>query len=351
MSDQFQDLQLCAPTLEDVKQAAERLKNVINPTPLLENREVNATLSGRLLLKVEGLQRTGAFKFRGAYNRIYQMTAGEKKQGVVTYSSGNHAQGVALAARLLGTHALIVMPDDVPQAKMDATRNLGADIETFDRNTQNNEDVVARIQRETKRIHVPPGADCRVMAGGGTIAYELFHQAQDAKAQIDTVLVPCGSGGLTAATAVIMNTLSPASDVFAVEPELFDDTRRSLLAGERVANPKGRKTICDAIMTPIPNELTFSISKPLLAGGLTVSDDEVRNAMLFAFERFKIVVEPGAAVGLAAVLSGKTEIKNKVVAVILTGANVDSTAYCAALNAARLATRALQVHFEPEGPV
>ncbi|HFC04954.1 MAG TPA: threonine/serine dehydratase [Rhizobiales bacterium] len=343
MDNQFDDLQLRAPTLEEVMQAAGRLSGVINHTPLLENRAVNEALSGRLLLKVEGLQRTGAFKFRGAYNRISQMTASEKKRGVVTYSSGNHARGVALAAKLLGTNALIVMPDDVPQAKMDATLNLGAKIETFDRNTQNNEDEVARVQRETGRIHVPPGSDGRVMAGNGTVAYEMFQQAKGIDANIDTVLVPCGSGGLTAATAVVMDSLSPKTDVFSVEPELFDDTRRSLEAGERVANPKGRKTICDAIMTPIPNELTFAINKPLLAGGLAVSDDEVRQAMLFAFERYKIVVEPGAAVGLAAVLSGKTEIKNKVVAVILTGANVDSPTFCKALAAARSMPQSIPV--------
>lgn len=331
MKNQFDDLQLSAPTLDDVHQASKRLNGVINHTPLMENQAVNKALSGRLLLKVEGFQRTGAFKFRGAYNRIDQMNRQEKARGVVTYSSGNHAQGVALAARLLGTHALIVMPDDVPKAKMDATRALGADIETFDRNTQNSEDVVMRIQQETRRIHVPPGADRRVMAGSGTIADETFQQAKQLDAQLDALLVPCGSGGLTAACAVVMNTLSPLTKVFAVEPELFDDTRRSLLAGERVANPKGRKTICDAIMTPIPNELTFSISKPLLSGGLIVSDDEVRQAMLFAFEHYKIVVEPGAAVGLAAVLSKKINLKDKVIAVILTGANIDNKAFCAAL--------------------
>ena len=331
MKNQFDDLQLSAPTLDDVHQASKRLNGVINHTPLMENQAVNKALSGRLLLKVEGFQRTGAFKFRGAYNRIDQMNRQEKARGVVTYSSGNHAQGVALAARLLGTHALIVMPDDVPKAKMDATRALGADIETFDRNTQNSEDVVMRIQQETRRIHVPPGADRRVMAGSGTIADETFQRAKQLDAQLDALLVPCGSGGLTAACAVVMNTLSPLTKVFAVEPELFDDTRRSLLAGERVANPKGRKTICDAIMTPIPNELTFSISKPLLSGGLIVSDDEVRQAMLFAFEHYKIVVEPGAAVGLAAVLSKKINLKDKVIAVILTGANIDNKAFCAAL--------------------
>lgn len=335
MENPFNDLMLRAPTVGEVRVAADKLKSVTQQTPLLENREVNEMLSGRLLLKDEGLQRTGAFKFRGAYNRIIQMTDREKQRGVVTYSSGNHAQGVALAAQLLGTNATIVMPDDAPLAKMEATRKLGASIVTFDRNSQNYEGVVAQIQSETGRLQVPPGADSRVMAGGGTLALEMVQQAQDLAAQIDTVLVPCGSGGLTAATAVVMKALCPAADVFAVEPALFDDTRRSLLAGKRVANPKGRKTICDAIMTPIPNELTFSISQPLLAGGLAVSDDEVREAMLFAFENYKIVVEPGAAVGLAAVLSGKVDIKGKVVAVVLTGANVDSVAFGAVLAAAR----------------
>jgi len=176
---------------------------------------------------------------------------------------------------------------------------------------------------------VPPNEDRRVMAGAGTVALEMFAQVDT----LDAVLVPCGGGGLTAATAIVMQALSPKTKVYAVEPELFDDTRRSLEAGERLSNPKGQSTICDAIMTDTPGALTFPINQKLLAGVLTVSDDEVRCAMAFAFEHYKIVVEPGAAVGLAAVLSQKIDIRDKAIGVITTGGNVDAADFCAALNA------------------
>ncbi len=323
---------LNAPTLDEVRTAAKTLAGVIIPTPLLQNPEVNARLGGTLLIKNEAMQRTGAFKFRGAYNRISQMDPGQKARGVVTYSSGNHAQGVAMAANLLGTSALIVMPSDVPQAKMDQTRALGAEIVTFERGEVASDDVVARLRAETGRIIVPPSEDRRILAGAATVSLEIIQQADR---PIDAVLVPCGGGGLTAASAIVMNALSPATQVFGVEPALFDDTRRSLAAGERLANPKGQKTICDAIMTPIPNALTFSINQTLLTGVLTVTDDEVRAAMLFAFENYKIVVEPGGAVGLAAVLSGKIDIKGKTIAVVITGGNIDPDRFAAALSAAR----------------
>jgi threonine dehydratase len=326
------DQMLCAPTLDEVRTAADTLTTVITPTPLLESPEVNARLGGRLLVKNEAMQRTGAFKFRGAYNRISQMNPTQKARGVITYSSGNHAQGVTLAAKLLGTSALIVMPSDVPQAKMDHTRALGADVITFERSKESSDDVVTRLQEETGRIIVPPSEDRRILAGGGTVPLEILQQAETPP---DAVLVPCGGGGLTAITALVMHALSPKTQVFGVEPALFDDIRRSLAAGHLVANPKGCKTICDAIMTPIPNALTFSINEDLLAGVLTVTDDEVRDAMLFAFQNFKIVAEPGGAVGLAAVLSGKIDITGKTIAVVITGGNVDRNRFADALAAAK----------------
>jgi len=320
-----------APSLEDIHAAALRLQGISIPTPLLENVEVNALLGGRLLLKCENMQRTGAFKFRGAYNRIAQMDAAQKQRGVITYSSGNHAQGVALAAKIRDTTALIVMPGDVPQAKIAATRALGAEVVFFDRDRQVSDDVVQQLCVETSRIIVPPSEDRRILAGGGTVALEIL----DHTAKIDTVLVPCGGGGITAATALVMHECAPKTQVFGAEPALFDDTRRSLLAGERLTNPKGQKTICDAIMTPTPNALTFMINQKLLAGVVTASDDEVCRAMLFAFEHFKIVIEPGAAVGLAAILSGQTAIQGKTIAVILTGGNVDIDSFSAALTRAQ----------------
>lgn len=315
-------------TLADITRASDALRDVVIRTPLLENPDANAILGGRLLIKAENMQRTGAFKIRGAYNCIRQLTPDERSKGVITYSSGNHAQGVALAARLLGTDALIVMPDDVPAAKMQATRNLGAQITTFTRDTVSSDERVAQLQLETGRIVVPPSGDARVLAGAGTVALELAQQAEALKARMNAVLIPCGGGGLTAATAVALQAQSPKTRVYAVEPTLFDDTKRSLAAGRRLANPKGRHTICDAIMTPMPNDLTFPINLDLLAGGVVASDADVRAAMGFAYEHYKIVIEPGAAVGLAAVLNGQIDISGKVVATIVTGGNIDAARFC-----------------------
>ncbi|MEO1691142.1 MAG: threonine/serine dehydratase [Cyanobacteria bacterium J06631_6] len=321
----------------DVTRAATALHGVVTRTPLLENADVNEQLGGRLMLKAECAQRTGAFKLRGAYNCIRQLTRAEKARGVLTYSSGNHAQGIALAARLLGTSALIVMPSDVPPSKVEATQALGAKIVTFERDHENSGEVVERLRRETGRVEVPPSGDLRVLAGAGTVALEMYQQAKALDATLDAVLVPCGGGGLTAATAVVMRAVSPPTQTFAVEPELFDDTRRSLAVGQRVTNSAGRRTICDAIMTPTPNALTFPINLDLLSGGLVASDDEVRAAMLFIFEHFKMVVEPGGAVGIAAVLSGRVDITGKTVATVATGGNIDPNRYFRILKSSELA--------------
>ena len=332
--DDSPDRWLAAPTLDDVEDAARALKNVAVETPLLENVEVNEGLFSRLLVKAEMAQRTGSFKFRGAYNRIRQLDDAARARGVIAYSSGNHAQAVACAARMMGTKSLIVMPSDAPSNKMARTRELGAEIITCNRADETREDVAERVSAERDLVMVPPNEDLRVLAGAGTVALELVRQSGALGAVPDIVLVPCGGGGLTAATALVFRELSPGTKAFGVEPELFDDTLRSLQAGRRVANPKGRRTICDAIMTDIPGELTFSINRELLSGVLTVSDDDVRFAMKFAFDQFKIVIEPGAAVGLAAVLRGKIDIKGKTIAVIATGGNVDAESFCTALGAA-----------------
>ena len=312
-------------TLDDIRAAQMALVGVVVRTPVLENADVNAMLGGRLILKAENFQRTGAFKIRGAFHRIMKMTDEERACGVVSYSSGNHALGLARAAAMLGTSAVIVMPSDVPAAKMKATRALGAEIVTFDRDTENSTDVVARITGRTGRLEVPPSAHGQVLAGAGTAALELLEDAPE----LDKVLVPCGGGGLTAAMAVVMAEASPETQVYSAEPKLFDDTRRSLEIGKRIANPVGQRTICDAIMTPIPNEVTFPINFGLLAGGVTASDADVRTAMCFALEHFKIVTEPGAVVGLAAILNGQVDIKNKTVATVITGGNIDATRFAA----------------------
>ena len=319
-------------SLRDVREAAAALKGVAVRTPLVENPDVNEMLGGRLLVKAENMQRTGAFKIRGAYWRMANMSARERGRGVITYSSGNHALGVARAARILGSNALIVMPDDAPPGKVEAVRALGAEIARYDRDREDYNDVVERLRRRTGRIHIPPSAHRQVLAGAGTVTLEIFEQAAARGARPRAILTPCGGGGLTASAALVARELCPDTRVYAVEPELFDDTRRSLLAGKRVANPKGRRTICDAIMTPIPNEVTFPINLALLAGGLVVGDDEVRGAMRFALAHYKLVIEPGAAVGLAAVLQGRIAMDGGPVVVVVTGGNIDRAAYCALLD-------------------
>lgn len=306
-------------SIDDIRSAQAAIADVIVRTPVLENPDVNKMLGGRLLLKAENFQRTGAFKIRGAYNRMVNLTENERASGAISYSSGNHALGLARAAQLLGSSAIVVMPSDVPAAKISSVRSMGAEIITFDRDTEKSFDVVNRIKLQTGRVEVPPSAHSQVLAGAGTAALELLEDAP----VLDAVLVPCGGGGLTAATAVVMAGKSPETQVFAAEPDLFDDTRRSLIAGERLPNPVGQRTICDAIMTPVPNEITFPINHDLLEGGVTASDADVQNAMRFAFEHFKIVTEPGAMVGLAAVLNGQVSIKNRTVATIITGGNID----------------------------
>lgn len=317
-----------AVTLDHIRQAARALDGVVIRTPVLENPDVNEMLGGRLLLKAENMQRTGAFKIRGAYHRLLGLTQAELKGGAVTYSSGNHALGLARAAQIVGTTAVIVMPSDAPASKQAAVRAMGAEIVNYDRDTQDSADVVAQVIGQTGRIEVPPSAHPQILAGAGTAALELL---EDAGSAPDTVLVPCGGGGLTAATAIVMAEAAPDTRVFAAEPALFDDTRRSLMAQKRLPNPKGQRTICDAIMTPIPGEMTFAINRALLAGGVTASDAEVRHAMRFAYTHFRIVTEPGAVVGLAAILNGQVPIKGRTVATILTGGNVDAPRFAALL--------------------
>ena len=325
---------LKAPTIEEIRSAARVLKGVGVVTPLLESLEVNARLSGRLLIKAETMQRMGAFKFRGAYNRISSLSKSELKRGVMAYSSGNHAQAVACAAKLMGTRALIVMPEDAPTIKLERTRALGAEIVSYDRNTENREQIAEEIRVKKGYILVPPFEDRRVLAGAGTAALEIIEQSSALGTQLDAVLVPCGGGGLTAGTAIAFAALSKSTKVIAVEPADFDDTKRSFQAGERLSNPKNQSSICDAIMTDQPGELTFSINREHVSEVLTVSDQEVQEAMAFAFEQYKMVIEPGAAVGLAAILSNKIEMKGRTIATIASGGNVDPSVFCAALKAA-----------------
>ncbi|MDW8124205.1 MAG: threonine/serine dehydratase [Geminicoccaceae bacterium] len=305
--------------LETIREAASRLAGVAVRTPLLCDTPLDRLVGGRLLLKVEPLQRTGSFKFRGAYNAI----ARSAKSTVVAWSSGNHAQGVALAAALLGRRAIIVMPADAPRIKIDRTRAFGAEVVLYDRVRESREAVGTRIALETAAEIVAPYDDPRVIAGQGTVGLEIVEQARAAGRVPDLVFVPCGGGGLVAGCATALKGLLPRVRVFSVEPEGHDDTARSLAAGERLANPPGVRSFCDALLAPEPGRLTFAINRRLLAGGLVVSDAEVRRAMRLAFSELKLVLEPGGAVALAAVLSGRVDCRGRTVAVVLSGGNVD----------------------------
>ena len=310
-------------TYADIVAAAGRLRGVAVRTPLLTSEALDARIGGRLLVKAEPLQRTGSFKFRGAYNTIRQIAA----PAVVAFSSGNHAQGVALAARLLGKKATIIMPSDAPRAKLEGTRSYGAEVVTYDRWSENREAIGARIAAETGAELVRPYDDWRVMAGQGTVGLEIAGQAGDLGLAPDAAIVGASGGGLMAGTATALAHHFPTIEAYTAEPAGLDDHARSLAAGERLANAPDARSICDALQAPMPGELTFAVNRRLLKGGLVVSDDEVRDAMRAAFAHLRIVVEPGGAVGLAAVLSGRLDCRGRTVAIVLSGGNVDAAQY------------------------
>ena len=311
------------PSYEGVLDAARQIEGVAVRTPLLESPALNAVVGGRVLMKAETLQRAGAFKFRGAYNRISRLNAEERRRGVVAFSSGNHAQGVAAAAALAGTPAIIVMPSDSPRVKVEGVIGFGGEVRTYDRWTESREAIGAAIAADRGAILVPPFDDPFVIEGQGTTALEMLDQAD---APFDQLLCGASGGGLLAGINLVLAERSPDTQVFAVEPEAFDDTARSLAAGERVGHPQGPPSICDALMAPMPGELTWPINRRL-AGALTVSDAEAAEAMRFAFRHLKLVIEPGGAVSLAALLSGKAKARDRVTGIVLSGGNVDPALY------------------------
>ena len=311
------------PSYEGVLDAARQIEGVAVRTPLLESPALNAVVGGRVLMKAETLQRAGAFKFRGAYNRISRLNAEERRRGVVAFSSGNHAQGVAAAAAMAGTPAIIVMPSDSPRVKVEGVIGFGGEVRTYDRWTESREAIGAAIAAERGAILVPPFDDPFIIEGQGTTALEMLDQAD---APFDQLLCGASGGGLLAGINLVLAERSPDTQVFVVEPEAFDDTARSLAAGERVGHPQGPPSICDALMAPMPGELTWPINRRL-AGALTVSDAEAAEAMRFAFRHLKLVIEPGGAVSLAALLSGKAKARDRVTGIVLSGGNVDPALY------------------------
>jgi threonine dehydratase len=311
------------PEFVDVRVAAGRLAGHARRTPLLAGTPLDERTGGRILLKLETLQHLGSFKFRGAYNRLAQLDESQRAAGVVAFSSGNHAQGVAAAARLLGIRATIVMPADAPRVKMQNTVALGAEIVPYDRLRESREAIAAQLAADRGAVLVPSYDDPDVIAGQGTVGLEIADQAAELGVALDDVLVCTSGGGLVAGTALAVRTLSPATRVWTAEPEGHDDYRRSLTAGRRVSNAPGTRSICDALLAPEPGVLTFEVNRRLLAGGVVASDAEVRAAIAYAARTLKLVVEPGGAVALAALLAGRFETRGRAIAVVLSGGNID----------------------------
>jgi threonine dehydratase len=311
-----------------VRAAAARLLGVAHRTPVVTSRTLDSRIGASAFLKCENLQRMGAFKFRGAYNRIAQLAPAERLGGVVAFSSGNHAQGVALAARICGVPAAIVMPADAPASKVAATRGYGAEVFTYDRKTMNRGAIAADLARERGATLVPPYDDPAIIAGQGTVALELLEDVPD----LDALLVCTGGGGLLAGCALAATALRPGIAVYGVEPAAGDDFARSIAAGARVEIPVP-DTIADGQQTTSPGELTFPIVQRLCAGILTVTDDELRGAMRFAFERLKLVMEPSGASALAALLGGKLDVTGRRVGVVVSGGNVDPARYAEIISA------------------
>jgi threonine dehydratase len=311
-----------AASFDDVEQAAQRLRGVAHRTPAITSSTLDGRTGARVFAKAENLQRMGAFKFRGAYNRLVQLDEGERAAGVVAFSSGNHAQGVALAAKILGVRATIVMPADAPAAKLEATRGYGAEVVLYDRFTQDRVALARAVVAQRGATLVPPFDDPAIIAGQGTAALELIEDV----GSLDVLLVSLGGGGLLSGCALAATTLSPGIAVYGVEPAAGDDWVQSLARNERVTIPVP-DTIADGMQTTAPGELTFPIVQALCAGVVTVTDDELRAAMRFAFERLKLVIEPSGAAPLAAVLNGRVDVRGKRVGITISGGNVDPAAF------------------------
>ena len=319
---------LATPTFADVQAAARRLEGVTIRTPLLENERVNRQLGGRLFLKAECLQRTGSFKLRGAYNFLASMSEADRARGVVGWSSGNHAQGLAEAARLLATKATIVMPADAPALKVANTRASGAEIVLYDRVKDSREEIGQEIATRTGATIVPPYDHPWILTGQGTAGLEIAEQVSALGVTLDAVAAPCSGGGLATGVALGVKGISPTTTVHAGEPAGFDDLARSLASGTKQKNEKLSGSICDALLAPTPGDVTFPLAQLLLGPGLVVTDEQVLDAMELAFREFKLVLEPGGAVAL----TGKLPVKDRTVAVVCSGGNVDHATFKRALD-------------------
>lgn len=327
------------PVYDDVLAAAELLKPVAIQTPLLRSPALCERFNAQIYLKCENLQHTGSFKFRGAYNALSQIEEADKARGVLAISSGNHGQGVAEAARMLDLQATILMPSDAPQVKVARTRASGAEVVFYDRAGEDRDQVTREHLLELGAVLIHPFNNEHVIAGQGTVGLEVADELELKNEAPDILLACTGGGGLTAGLALACGTRFPDLQIFSVEPDGFDDYRRSLLVGSIVANDITTGSICDAILTPAPGEIGFSINKDWLTGGLAVSDMDALGAVRFAFEKHRMLAEPGGSVALAALLSGKLEaqtgsLSDKTIVVTISGGNVDQSVLQRALDTA-----------------
>jgi len=316
-------LEVPLPTAADVDAAAARLRGVALRTPLIASPVLDALTGGRVFLKAETLQRTGSFKFRGAYNRLSSIPAADRAGGVVAFSSGNHAQGVAAAAQLLSMPAVIVMPADAPRPKRERTAQLGAEVVLYDRARDDREAIARGIASERHAVLVPPYDDPLIIAGQGTAGREIVEDLAAQGLSPDLVIVNASGGGLTAGIALAVKARVPDAKVYTAEPAGFDDHARSFASGRREKNDAVTGTICDALMAQSPGRITFEINRALVGAGVSASDEEVGRAVAFAFRELKLVVEPGGAVGLAALLAGRIDVRGKIAVAVLSGGNVD----------------------------
>ena len=310
---------------EAISRAAERLDGKVIKTPILESQYVNEKLNSNIFLKAENLQTIGAFKFRGAMNTVLQLP--EKINEIVAWSSGNHAQAVAAASKITGRNATIVMPSDAPQAKLEGTAFWGASIVKYDRNTESREDIGKSIAQKKNATIIPPFDDVSVINGQGTAGYECNSQLNEKNIIPDIVLCCCGGGGLIAGVSTAIIEKFKNAKIYSVEPENFDDTKKSLKANKIISNSMTHKSICDALLADKPGNITFKVNLKNLTSGISVSDKEALSAMNAAFKHFKIILEPGGAVALAAAIFNKVDIKNKNVLVIASGGNVDKNVF------------------------
>ncbi len=310
-------------TFAKIQTAARMLKDVTRVTPLLESELLNARLGFRLLIKPECLQKTGSFKIRGAFVTIASLSEEQRQAGVVAFSSGNHAQGVAAAAAVMRVEATIIMPSDAPAIKLQNTAAYGAKVITYDRETGDRAQIAKDIADATGAVMVPPYDDYALMSGQGTVGLEIAQQLQDLGTQADVLICPVGGGGLIAGTATAIKELSPRTKTYSAEPEHFDDTKRSLEAGERIGNAPGHSSICDSIVTQIPGALTFPINQQLLSGGYRVTNAETVGAMKTLSQELKIISEPGGSVAVAAAIQNQDDLAGKTVVAVVSGGNID----------------------------